>query len=146
MDAELRGDLFVFSDLLVDGLAKNVGGKIYIKGKIEAKAGLACSRCLTPFTIPVDTSFEETYYAQATDDSDLDDAGQIYSGAQIDLGDVIIASLILALPMKLVCFPDCKGLCPVCGCNLNAFHCDCNAQPLDPRLIGLSEYLKHMKD
>ena len=146
LDVELRGDLFVFSDLLVNGWAKKVGGKIYVKGKVEAKAGLACSRCLTSFAIPVETSFEETYYAQGSDDSDLDDAGQIYSGGKIDLRDAIIASLILALPMKPVCFPDCKGLCPVCGCNLNVAHCDCSQQSPDPRLIGLSEFLKHMKD
>lgn len=146
LDVELRGDLFVFSDVQVDGMAINVGGKIYVKGKIEARAGLVCSRCLTPFDIPVETSFEETYYALGSDDSSLDDAGQIYSGDHIDLGDAIIEGLILALPMKMVCFPECEGLCPVCGCNLNVVHCDCSQKPLDPRLSGLSGLLKYMKD
>jgi uncharacterized protein len=147
LEIELRGDLFVFTEVLVEGEANNVGGKIYIRGSIEAKADLNCSCCLTSFTIPVASSFEETYYAiGSVEEGDLDNTGRIYSGEQIDLRDVIIESLVLALPMKPVCHPDCKGLCPSCGCNLNTDHCDCGPQAPDPRLAGLGEYLKQLKD
>ena len=63
LEIELQGDLLVFTEVLVEGQATNVGGKIYIKGSVEAIAGLVCSRCLTSFTIPGATVFEETYYA-----------------------------------------------------------------------------------
>lgn len=146
LEIELRGDLFVFTEVLVEGQANNVGGKIYIRGSIEAKADLNCSCCLTSFTIPVASSFEETYYAAGSAEGDLDDTGRIYSGERIDLRDVIIESLVLALPMKPVCHPDCKGLCPSCGCNLNNDHCNCGPQAPDPRLAGLGEYLKNFKE
>ncbi len=147
LEIELRGDLFVFTEVLVEGQATNVGGKIYIKGSIEAIAGLACSRCLASFNIPITTVFEETYYAaDGIDEGDPDDTGRIYSGEQIDLRDVIIESLVLALPMKAVCRPDCHGLCPSCGCNLNTDHCGCGPRAPDPRLAGLGEYLKQLKD
>ena len=147
LEIELRGDRFVFRDVQVQGWAKNVGGKIYIKGNIDTNADLNCSCCLTPFTISVASSFEETYYATASvKEGDLDDTGRIYSGEQIDLRDVIIESLVLALPMKPVCHPDCKGLCPSCGCNLNKDRCGCSPQEPDPRLAALGEILKNMND
>ncbi len=143
LEIGLRGDLFVFNEVLVEGEARNVGGNIYVRGSIEAKADLTCSCCLTSFTIPVASSFEQTYYAAGSAESDLDDTGRTYSGEQIDLRDMIIESLVLALPMKPVCHPDCKGLCPSCGCNLNTIHCGCGPQAPDPRLAGLGEYLKN---
>jgi uncharacterized protein len=147
LEIELRGDLFVFTEVLVTGLAANVGGKIYVKGSIEAKATLVCSRCLVSFTIPAGASFEEIYYAEGSvPEGDLGDTGRIYGGEQIDLRDVIIESLVLALPMKAVCQQDCQGLCPSCGCNLNQDHCGCGPRAIDPRLADLGEYLKQLKD
>lgn len=146
-EIELQGDLFVFSDVLVEGRARNVGGKIYIKGSIRTKVNLTCSRCLTPFSIPIDTSFEETYYAAGSmNPDDLESAGRIYQGDQIDLRDVIIESLILTLPMKPVCHQECRGLCPACGCNLNTDHCDCGPQAPDPRLAVLDDLFKSIKN
>ncbi len=142
LEIELRGDLFVFNEVLVKGQAKNVGGKIYVNGSVKAKADITCSCCLMPYNIQIDTSFEETYYAASSiDSSDLDDTGRIYTGDEIDLREAIIESLILTLPMKLVCRPDCKGLCPACGCDLNTDRCNCNPQAPDPRLASLGELL-----
>jgi uncharacterized protein len=147
LEIELRGDLFVFTEVLVEGQATNVGGKIYVKGSIEAKVNLECSRCLTTFTVPIGASFEEIYYAAGSvEEGDPDDTGRIYGGEQIDLRDAIIESLVLVLPMKPVCQPDCQGLCSSCGCNLNTEHCGCGPQAPDPRLAGLGEYLKQLKD
>ena len=147
LEIELQGDLFVFTEVRVEGQATNVGGKIYVKGGIEATAGMTCGCCLTPFTIPVTTFFEETYYdADGVDQGDRDDAGRIYSGEKIDLRDVIIESLVLVMPMKPVCRQGCQGLCPSCGANLNTDPCNCSPRAPDPRLAGLGEYLKNMQD
>jgi uncharacterized protein len=147
LEIALQGESFAFSDVAVDGWAKNVGGKIYIKGSIGATVHLTCGRCLVLFDMPVTTSFEETYYAAGTiDESTLDGTGRIYHGEQIDIGEMIIESLILTLPMKSVCSQDCRGLCPVCGCNRNQEQCGCNSQAPDPRLAALGELLKNMED
>ena len=147
LELELQGDLFVFNEVLVKGHAANVSGKIYVKGSIEAIAGLTCSRCLASFTIPVTAVFEETYYAaDGVDEGNPDDNGRIYSGEKIDLRDVIIESLVLVMPMKPICHPDCQGLCPSCGCNLNIDQCSCSPRAPDPRLAGLGEILKNMQD
>lgn len=146
LEIELRGDIYVFGEALIEGRAQNVGGKIYVKGRVISQVNLICSRCLTPFSIPIDTSFEETYYAAGTiSPDDLEESGRVYHGDQIDLSELIIESLILTLPMKPVCHPDCKGLCPSCGCNRNTGQCDCGPPAPDPRLAVLDDYLKHIK-
>lgn len=147
LELELQGDQIAFSDVQVSGWAKNVGGKIYVKSSIGARASLTCSCCLAPFSVTVEPSFEETYFEEGSISSrELGDDGRIYQGNQIDLSDVILESLILALPMKPVCRTECNGLCTVCGCNLNTDRCGCSTEAPDPRLAVLGEYLRNMKN
>lgn len=147
LEIELQGDLIAFSDVQVSGWAKNVGGKIYVRGSITAGASLTCSRCLAPFSVLIEPSFEETYFGDGGAGSrDLGDAGRIYRGERIDLSDVIIESLILTLPMKSVCRTACRGLCTTCGCNLNTERCGCGPKAPDPRLAVLGEYLENIKN
>ncbi|MGB9809870.1 MAG: YceD family protein, partial [Caldanaerobacter sp.] len=50
--------------------------------------------------------------------------------------------VILSLPMKFLCKEDCKGLCPICGTNLNYGSCSCKREDIDPRLEVLSKLLQ----
>ena len=104
---------------------------------------LACSRCLEPFELPVDASFDVRYLPQSentgdereVEEDDLSDA--FYRDEQIDLGQLMEEQFYLALPMKPLCREDCKGLCASCGTNLNEATCDCQVRWEDPRLAGL---------
>jgi uncharacterized protein len=60
---------------------------------------------------------------------------------EIDLSFGVRESLLLALPMKVLCSEDCKGLCPHCGANLNEESCDCVAETIDPRWAELRKLL-----
>jgi uncharacterized protein len=60
-----------------------------------------------------------------------------YSDDQIDLGQLVMEQLQLALPMKPLCDVACKGLCPQCGTNLNTGACNCSEKWEDPRLAAL---------
>ena len=60
----------------------------------------------------------------------------------IDLGEVMREQFFLALPMKPLCRPECKGLCPICGANRNRQECGCREEWVDPRLAGLKNLLK----
>ncbi len=147
LEIELQGDVYEFRDLRVDGLAKNVSGKIYVKGNMKAMVNLNCSLCLSPFSTSMDVPFEETYYAASSRDlNEIDGIGRNYQGDQINLRDVIIEGLILSLPMKPVCNSACKGLCPTCGCNLHAEKCECSGQAIDPRLSALDGYFNGIKN
>lgn len=65
-------------------------------------------------------------------------------GMEINLGALLWQELVLALPIKALCRPDCKGLCPQCGKNLNLEVCSCDTESLDPRLAVLRNLkIKH---
>jgi hypothetical protein len=57
----------------------------------------------------------------------------------LDMTEVIEQYIALSLPMKLVCRPDCKGICLVCGTDLNTSSCDCDRRPVDGRWAPLAD-------
>jgi uncharacterized protein len=118
-------------------------------GHVATTLELPCSRCLEPFPLPVDQTFDLRYqpHAQNTgegereiEEDDLTTA--FYENDEIDLGQLMREQFYLALPMKPLCSDDCKGLCPVCGTNLNRGSCDCNRTWDDPRLAALKALRK----
>jgi len=117
-----------------------------LAGRVRTTLELPCGRCLEPYLLPVDQAFDLRYqpHAQNTgegereiEEDDLTTA--FYEDDAIDLGQLMREQFYLALPMKPLCAADCKGLCPVCGTNLNRGTCDCNRNWQDPRLAALKE-------
>ena len=86
-------------------------------------------------TLPV----RATLQADAPDD-DEDDTLFPLEGDGIDVSSVMETSFILQTDMRFLCRPDCRGLCPVCGKNLNDGPCDC-VEEVDPRLAVLGQLL-----
>jgi uncharacterized protein len=122
-------------------------------GTLQTVLELTCSRCLEPFPMKVNSSFDLRYLPQAANtggdveevaDEDLSEA--FYRDDAIDLGQLIEEQFYLALPMKPLCTADCKGLCANCGTNLNVASCDCQVRWEDPRLAGLKALIERNKD
>ena len=125
-------------------------------GTVKTALELACSRCLEPFVMPVDREFDLRYLpaGAAGPEADEDDEAEVedddvavtfYRDEQIDLNELLREQFYLALPMKPLCFDDCKGICPQCGTNRNTAPCDCNPHWEDPRLAGLKTLLGKRK-
>lgn len=115
-----------------------------LTGTVKTTLTLACSRCLEPFAWPVDAAFDLRYQPHAPESSDgereveADDMGTaFYEHDEIDLGQLMAEQFYLGLPMKPLCSADCKGLCPLCGTNLNRGTCACEIHWEDPRLAAL---------
>ena len=132
---------------LVADLRKD-GKKFRLVGRVQTTLECACSRCLEPFTIPVDAAFDLLFLpaAENTGDDEQevadDDLGvSFYKEDVIDLGEVMREQFFLALPMKPLCREDCQGLCPTCGINRNRETCTCSTEWVDPRL----EALRHLR-
>jgi uncharacterized protein len=111
------------------------GHDILMRGHLEGELGLACSRCLEPFTAPVETDFDLLLVPApqgggpeseelSADELDLD----FYQGETVDLEAIIREQIILMMPLKPLCQEDCQGLCPVCGGNLNQESCSCQTE------------------
>ncbi|HKT81002.1 MAG TPA: DUF177 domain-containing protein [Vicinamibacterales bacterium] len=113
-------------------------------GSVRTTLELPCSRCLEPFTWPVDASFDLRYQPHAQnsgegereiEDDDLTTA--FYENDEIDLEQLMKEQFYLSLPMKPLCADACRGLCPTCGINLNRETCGCTHDWDDPRLAVL---------
>ncbi len=115
-------------------------------GRVRTDVELPCSRCLEPFTWPIDAAFDLRYQPHAAntgegerevEEDDLSTA--FYENEAIDLGGLIREQIYLALPMKPLCDEGCRGLCPECGINLNRGTCTCTRDWEDPRLAALKK-------
>lgn len=90
---------------------------VLVHGDFEGKATAECVRCLTEFQQFLSTSFDELY---AFDQRSVTDSGLILpEDANIDLEPLVRDYLLIEMPINPVCTPDCQGLCPICGVNLN---------------------------
>jgi len=119
---------------------------IRLRGHLSAGLELQCARCLEPVKQEVTRDFELLYRPLGADAgrdelSVTDAEAEIgyYQGEGILLEDVLREQVLLALPLKVTCGPDCKGLCPQCGKNLNQEQCSCSTALEDPRWAALKE-------
>jgi DUF177 domain-containing protein len=119
---------------------------IRLRGRLSAGLELQCARCLEPVQRDVKREFELLYRPLGTDAgrdelSVTDAEAEIgyYQGDGLLLEDVLREQVLLALPLKVTCREDCKGLCPHCGKNLNQEQCSCTTEVEDPRWAALKE-------
>jgi uncharacterized protein len=124
-----------------------------LEGGARTELELACSRCLEPFRMPVDTRFDLRYLpasAMSTEDERAIEEDDLetsyYRDDQIDLNELLREQFYLALPMKPLCQDTCRGLCPQCGTNRNTGTCGCDVEWHDPRLAALAELRRNDND
>lgn len=108
--------------------------------KLNAMVECDCVRCLTPFSQSLNSEFTELY---AFSRNSVTESGLILpEDAHIDLTPLIREYLLLEVPMSPLCRTDCKGLCPICGENLNETTCHHEDDSIDPRLAILKSLLE----
>lgn len=123
--------------------------EVYIRGSVSAELLSECSRCLKKFPDPIQSEFHVDYVPLSNvpseqerqllkEDLDL----QFYEGEVIDVREVIEGQLFLVAPMRPLCNPDCRGLCPHCGEDLNRVTCSCPKESIDLRWAGLKDLFK----
>jgi uncharacterized protein len=124
-----------------------------VSGTVKTTLEVECSRCVDPLEVPIDAAFDLRYMPQAANtgegeqevgEDDL--ATAYYREGMLDILDLLREQFVLALPMKPLCTEDCRGLCPVCGTNLNKSQCDCAPTWEDPRLAPLKSLLTRDKE
>ncbi len=124
-------------------LLTNIGNAITVEGTINVEFAVRCDRCLKEFTCSMAAGFAETYYDAAQPPPGGAEEDWIpYSGDSIDITPEAKSAITVNLPMRFICLEDCRGLCPVCGTDLNKEQCKCNRDQVDPRLAKLQELLK----
>jgi len=118
-------------------------GQVLARGILRTTMDRPCRRCLEPVDPEVEEWLELVWSVPDALDSSDEDDGEIRTldlgSGELDLGPVLREELILAAPAWVVCREDCRGLCPVCGGNLNETECGCSLQEPDPRWDALRD-------
>jgi uncharacterized protein len=116
------------------GTVANRGdGLFMVDGHYQTEVTLRCSRCLSPFKWPVSGDIHALYGAEAKDDYNGEVAIRDFCGDVIDISELLMGEISFSLPMQPLCREDCRGLCPVCGVDLNLEKCSCEKETMDPR-------------
>ncbi|MFI3206458.1 MAG: DUF177 domain-containing protein [Clostridia bacterium] len=138
-DVETEGVKPFVSPIEVDAVLTSSTGSIKMDGKLSFDYKMPCDRCMEDTLTK--QCIDINYFLTKENCEDLDD---IYLQVEdkFDLDDFFYQEIFLNLPVKYVCKDNCKGLCPICGANLNKEDCSCEKKKIDPRLEALKLLLQ----
>jgi uncharacterized protein len=131
---------------------REIVADIRLRGKFAGRFRVPCARCVEPVEIPLAGDFDLIFRPVGADAGSPErsitapetEIGY-YQKDSLLLEDVLREQVLLSLPVRTLCQPDCKGLCPRCGENLNVGACSCEETRSDPRweaLHGLRERMR----
>src|SRR6202522_4789957 len=114
---------------------KDIVADIRLKGSFAGKFQVPCARCVEPVEIPLSAEFDLIFRPSEADSEPLErsiTAPETEIGYYLKDGllleDVLREQVLLSLPVRTLCKPDCKGLCPRCGLNRNTDSCSCEQE------------------
>ena len=136
------------SSRLLLKLTNTAQGEALVEAKLQFVAGIPCDRCLEDvryefaldFAKHVDIGLSDAELTEELDESNFID------GYHLDVDKLLSNEILSGWPEKVLCKEDCKGLCPVCGQNLNTKSCDCEDTGLDPRMSVVRDLFKNFKE
>ncbi|MBE6986880.1 MAG: DUF177 domain-containing protein [Ruminococcaceae bacterium] len=123
------------------GTVRNTAGVLVMNGSVHTTIHGVCDRCASDFDAYVEFPIDVVLVTELTNEENEDEWVFPLEGDSADLEDIIRTVFVLNLDSKLLCKPDCKGLCCRCGKNLNDGPCNCQKE-LDPRFAALKQLLK----
>ena len=135
------------------------GDNVFVRGSLQGRVDVACSRCVGPAHLLIDEQLAVTFMPASRmpeEDEEEEDEALVegeepatadeddvdlypYEGEEINLEPLLREQILLAVPYAPLCSEDCKGLCPVCGTDLNTGDCTCDRTPIDPRWSALKD-------
>ncbi len=136
-----NGDVTFSDDAVFSGTLSNVGGVLEFEALATGSFTVPCARC----TKMTKQSFSVSVFETLADETaDVTDKHAIIplTDTAVDLNEVIWPEILLSLQARYLCKDDCKGLCAMCGADLNETTCDCREDEIDPRFAGLRDLLK----
>ena len=126
--------------------AKNTGeGKAYFEGSLDLTFAAQCDRCLKEVPVRLDLRIETVLTAPDTV-TEEEDTRQFMDGYKLDLDALIRNEIVVNWPLKILCKEDCRGICPVCGQDLNEKDCGCDTFVPDPRMSVLKDIFAGNKE
>ena len=120
--------------------------KVQIQCEGSVTLSIPCDRCLEPVEINIDFNVDDVIEFNKTESDEEQEEKDYIDGYNLDVDRLIFGELLVSIPGKILCREDCKGLCPVCGTNLNVAECGCDRDVLDPRMSVFKDILNNFKE
>lgn len=135
-DYEIEGEVHV------SGHVRVAGERFRAEGMVTCMKKFLCDRCLKPTREAQRHSFSEEFSREARPEDEWE---KLINNC-IDITSLVRDTIIASQPLAKLCKPDCKGLCPVCGQDLNEGSCHCDTFVPDPRMAALKSLLSNDKE
>lgn len=127
----------------------NLGkGRARIDGTGEMVFAMNCDRCLKPVEEKLQLEFSREVFApdRIAETSDENDDQGFMDGYELDVEGLLANEIVINWPMKVLCKPDCKGICLRCGKDLNTGTCECDTFVPDPRMAVIKDIFNANKE
>ena len=126
----------------------NIGtGRILLEGTMSLTVEMPCDRCLQSVEMPIGVSFAHEIAAPDSENVQSEEEEQCFiSGYELDVDALMNNEILINMPVKVLCREDCKGICPVCGQNLNEKECGCDTFVPDPRMAAIKDIFNANKE
>jgi uncharacterized protein len=128
----------------VNGKVRLSRNEVFVNGHVDTRAQVECDRCLQQVQLPVNVDFELEYITGSDyESSEVVELGEealsvsVFDGRTIDVDEIVKEQILLAVPTRMLCREDCKGICPECGIDRNTGECNCVTDNIDPRWAAL---------
>ncbi len=136
------GQCYPVSELVeASGTVRNTAGVLVMTGSIHTTIHGVCDRCASEYDEEVDFPLDVVLVTELASEENEDEGVFPLEGQSADLEDIVRTVFVLNFDPKLLCKPDCKGLCCRCGADLNHGPCGCQKE-LDPRFAALKQLLE----
>jgi uncharacterized protein len=126
--------------LSVEAVVENRSGITTMRYTAAGRLVYDCERCAAQVDRPFSATFAHTVVAVLSDEN-MEDTFLVAENGILDFEEIVSTDIWLSLPQVLLCGDDCKGLCPICACDLNFGACHCRQDTTDKRFAILKELL-----
>ena len=122
-------------------------GKVLIEGNGKLSIDMKCDRCLNAVPYEMDLQFSyEVFSPEKISELEDDDEQNFMEGYELNVVNLVNNEILMSWPMKVLCKPQCKGICTVCGKDLNTGECGCDTFVPDPRWAALKDIFNANKE
>ena len=132
----------------VSGRVRLAGNEVFVKGHVETRAQVECDRCLKHVEASVNAEFTLEYIpgseyesSGAAELTEEELSVAVFDGQALDVDEIVKEQILLAVPTRMLCREDCKGICPECGTDRNTGDCNCTTEDIDPRWAALKKLI-----
>ena len=120
---------------------------VLITGTVDLEVLIPCGRCLEDVLTPIHFDIDKKLRIEEEQlvDEDMEEVDYLI-GFELDVDKLVYAEILVNWPMRVLCREDCKGICKVCGMNLNKGACSCQKTELDPRMAAIQDIFNKFKE